>query len=91
MWSFTEDFTQARVFDFIRDRIAEQIEALRREHGLLLSAIAVDPLERYEICDVCGHRTMPYSIFFDGRRFFCPSCHPDKSADRTPADAGQKG
>ena len=74
MWVFTEDFSQARVFDFIRDRIAEQIEALHREHGLALSIIAVDPLERYEICDLCGHRTMPYSIFFDGQKYLCPEC-----------------
>ena len=74
-WSFTDDFTQARVFDFIRDRIAEQVESLRREHGLELSILAVDPLERYEICDACGSRSMPYSTFFDGNRFLCPTCN----------------
>jgi hypothetical protein len=73
-WSFTEDFSQARIFDFIRDRIAEQVEMLRREHGLELSILAVDPLERYEVCDVCGNRSMPYSTFFDGNRFLCSNC-----------------
>jgi len=73
-WSFTEDFSQARIFDFIRDRIAEQVEMLRREHGLELSILAVDPLERYEVCDVCGNRNMPYSTFFDGNRFLCSNC-----------------
>jgi hypothetical protein len=76
MWSFTEDVSQAKVFDFIRDRISEQVETLRRDHGLELSIVAVDPVERYEICDVCGHRMMPYSTFFDGKRYFCRDCLP---------------
>ncbi|HZR17196.1 MAG TPA: hypothetical protein VFE51_07710 [Verrucomicrobiae bacterium] len=73
-WSFTEDFKQAHVFDFIRDRIAEQLDVLQREEGLVLSVIAVDPLERYEICDRCGQRSMPYSIFFDGQQYLCAVC-----------------
>jgi hypothetical protein len=81
-WSFTEDFSQARVFDFIRDRIAEQLDLLKQESGLTLSVLAVDPIERYEICDVCGNRSMPYSTFFDGHRYFCPNCCP---ADAKPA------
>ena len=77
MWSFTEDFAQAHIFDFVRDRIADQIETLRTQHSLILSVVAVDPLERYEICDVCGQRDMPYSIFFDGKRYFCSGCRPE--------------
>jgi hypothetical protein len=74
-WSFTDDFSQARIFDFIRDRIEEQVDSLTRDHGLALSIVAVDPLERYEICDICGTRAMPYSTFFDGHRYLCPDCH----------------
>jgi hypothetical protein len=73
-WSFTEDFTRARVFDFIRDHIAEQLESLRMDEGLALSVVAVDPIERYEVCDFCGHRAMPYSTFFDGKNYFCREC-----------------
>ncbi|HLH52973.1 MAG TPA: hypothetical protein VKY92_05090 [Verrucomicrobiae bacterium] len=73
-WSFTDDFSQARVFDFIRDRIAEQVEALQKGEGLALSVVAVDPLERYEVCDFCGHRAMPYSTFFDGKNYLCRTC-----------------
>jgi len=80
LWSFTEDFTQARVFDFIRDRIAEQLETLHREHGLALSVVPVDPIERYEVCDICGQRTMPYSIFFDGKHYTCSGCRSKQSA-----------
>src|SRR5215471_12385011 len=75
-WSFTEDFSQARVFDFVADRIAEQVEVLKSAHGLHLSIIAVDPLDRYETCDVCGNRAMPYSTFFDGHQYLCPNCRP---------------
>ena len=78
-WSFTEDFTQARVFDFLRDRIAEQVEALHREHGLALSVVAIDPSERYEVCDTCGERAMPYNIYFDGTRFECFTCRSMQS------------
>jgi len=85
-WSFTDDFTQARVFDFIRDRIAEQVEALRRDHGLDLSILAVDPLERYEVCDVCGDRSMPYSTFFDGHRFLCAACKAGAATRRLDVD-----
>jgi len=80
-WSFTEDFAQAKVFDFIRDRIAEQVEALQRNEGLALSVVAVDPIERYEICDICGRRAMPYSTFFDGHRYFCHDCLPHKAPE----------
>lgn len=73
-WSFTEDFSQARVFDFIKDRIAEQTDRLQRDQGLALNVVAIDPNERYEICDFCGRRAMPYGIFFDGEKYLCPDC-----------------
>jgi hypothetical protein len=73
-WLFTEDFSQAKVFDFIRDRIGEQVEMLRQKHGLELSIVPVDPIERYEVCDFCGHRGMPYSTYFDGQHYFCHDC-----------------
>lgn len=80
LWSFTEDLSQARVFDFLRDRIAEQLETLHREHGLSLGVVPVDAMERYETCDRCGQRTMPYSIFFDGNRYTCSDCLSKQSA-----------
>jgi hypothetical protein len=89
-WSFTEDFKQARIFDFIRDRIAEQLEVLQREEGMILSVIAVDPLERYEICDRCGMRSMPYSIYFDGRSYLCPVCRPAEAAPGKALEASDE-
>jgi hypothetical protein len=79
-WSFTDDFSEARVFNFVADHIADQLEVLRRNHGVELSIIAIDPLDRYEVCDICGHHAMPYSTFFDGQRYFCPDCRPRASA-----------
>ena len=73
-WLFTEDFSQAKVFDFIRDRIAEQVEQLQRNQGLALSIVANKPTERYEVCDFCGQRAMPYSTYFDGKNFYCRDC-----------------
>jgi hypothetical protein len=46
-----------------------------------LSAVPVDPTERYEVCDVCGQRTMPYSIFFDGKNYTCSGCRSKQSAN----------
>ena len=78
-WVFTEDFREARVFDFVADHIAEQLDALRCNQGFQLNVIAVDPAERYEVCDICGQRSMPYSTFFDGRKYFCPDCRPPQT------------
>lgn len=78
-WVFTDDFSEARIFDFVGDHIAEQLDALHRNHGLQLNVIAVDPLDRYEICDVCGNRAMPYSTYFDGTKYFCPDCRPPQT------------
>jgi pyruvate-formate lyase-activating enzyme len=47
---------------------------------LELSILAVDPLERYEICDGCGSRSMPYSTFFDGNKFLCSTCNAAREA-----------
>jgi len=32
-WEFTDDRTRARVFDYIGERVAEQIELVRKAHG----------------------------------------------------------
>lgn len=90
-WVFTEDFSQARVFDFLRDRIAEQVDQLQRDHGLALSIVAIDPVERYEVCDSCGQRAMPYSTFFDGKHYFCRDCYARHSHGPLEADEHQKG
>lgn len=73
-WAFTEDVGNARVFDFIGDRIGEQLRSLWENHGLLLRAAPVDPGERYELCDQCGRRMMAFRVFFDGASYLCPEC-----------------
>ena len=73
-WSFTEDRTEARVFDFVRDCIAEQLEILRQDRGIQWEAEPIDPRERYEICDQCGKRVMAFRAFFDGQCYLCPEC-----------------
>ncbi|HWH71609.1 MAG TPA: hypothetical protein VNT26_19710 [Candidatus Sulfotelmatobacter sp.] len=73
-WIFTEDRAQARVFDYLADRIAEQLELLHKNQGIIWTVVPVDPRERYEICDHCGHRVMTFKVFFDGRQYLCPDC-----------------
>ena len=48
-WEFTDDRTRARVFDYMGDRVAEQIELVRRAHGRVWIAVKLDPMEVYEV------------------------------------------
>lgn len=78
-WNFVDDPRTARVFDYVRDRISEQLEALEYQHGLVLTAVTLDPRDRYEICDRCGTRVMSVRTFFDGTEYLCPDCHEQKT------------
>jgi hypothetical protein len=73
-WEFTDDRTQARVFDYLGDRVAETIELIRKAHGRVWIAVKLDPGEVYEFCDRCGCRMRAYRMYFDGRQFLCMDC-----------------
>ncbi len=73
-WEFTDDRCRARVFDYLRDHVAEQIETVRRAHGAVWIAVRLDPREAYEFCDRCGARMVCAKAYFDGARFFCADC-----------------
>src|SRR6266446_2161497 len=73
-WALTEHSTRATVFDYARDRIAEQLEGLRKTHGISLLIVAVDPKEIHERCDSCEQLVTPAKAFFDGKQFFCGDC-----------------
>jgi hypothetical protein len=73
-WTFTENRAEARVFDYVGDCIAEQLDELRTDHGIQWVAEPIDPRERYEVCDGCGKRVMAFKAFFDGRLYCCPDC-----------------
>jgi hypothetical protein len=78
-WAFTEHRNKATVFDYVRDRIAEQVEGIRKTHGITLLIVAVDPKEIHERCDGCDQLVAPAKAFFDGKQFFCGNCkdlHP---------------
>lgn len=81
-WEFTEDRTRAKVFDYERDRVAEQIKLVRKAFGSIWIAIRLDPSEAYEFCDRCGSRTLALMVFFDGQQFLCEHCrspnHPGR-------------
>jgi hypothetical protein len=74
--SFTTDRAEARVFDYVRDGIAEQLDELRVDQGIQWVAEPIDPRERYEVCDSCGKRVMSFKAYYDGRRYLCPECRP---------------
>jgi hypothetical protein len=71
---FTDDRSQAMVFNFRTDNVQEQLEAILKEQGVLLTADPVPPEEIYETCDRCKELFMPYMTFFDGKQFLCADC-----------------
>jgi len=73
-WEFTVDRRKAAVFDYVHDRIAEQLEGLRRDQGIALVVERVDPKEIHESCDQCEQLVAPAKAFFDGRKFLCGDC-----------------
>jgi hypothetical protein len=79
-WEFTDDRTRARVFDYAGDRVAEQIELVRKAHGRVWIAVRLDPLEVYEFCDRCGCRMRAVRAFFDGRQILCSDCNDNAPA-----------
>jgi hypothetical protein len=73
-WEFTTDRRKATVFDSLHDRVAEQVEGLRRNHGILLKVEVIDPREVHESCDQCEQLISPAKAFFDGEKFLCSDC-----------------
>ncbi len=75
---FTNDRSLALVLDYRADRVPEQLEVIRRTHGITLVADPVPLEEIYESCDRCKELFVPFMIVFDGKRFLCPDCrkHP---------------
>ncbi len=73
-WNFTEDRSLAKVFDYAKDHVVEQIRLVRRVYGTVWVAIRLDPSETFEFCDRCGGRMSSVEAFFTGREFFCNDC-----------------
>jgi hypothetical protein len=73
-WEFTEDRGLAKVFDYSKDHVAEQIRLVRRVYGKVWVAVRLDPSEAYEFCDRCGGRMTSVEAFFDGSQIFCWEC-----------------
>jgi hypothetical protein len=73
-WGFTKDRAQAAVFDYLDDRVAEQLERLERDHGIVLKPVPLDLKEVYETCDRCDQMVAPFRAYFDGKHFLCDQC-----------------
>ena len=76
-WEFTPERIKATVFDYARDRIAEQIEGIRKTSGLALVIAIVNPEEIHETCDGCEQIVAPSRAFFDGKQFLCGDCREE--------------
>jgi hypothetical protein len=73
-WFFSEDRTRALVLNYKGDRVAEQLEGIRRSQGITLKSVPVPLAEVYETCDRCQELFMPSMILFDGKQFVCADC-----------------
>ena len=82
-WRFIDDPKAACVFDYLADHIPEQLSNLQRNFGLVLTAVAVDPHERYEVCDRCGRHIMALKAYFDGAEYLCPACRQKTESTRS--------
>jgi hypothetical protein len=71
---FTDDRTQATVFNFRADEVEQQLELILKTQGVMLLAEPVPPEDIYETCDRCKELFMPYMTFFDGKQFLCADC-----------------
>ena len=72
---FTDQRSEAIVLSYEADRVAEQLESLRRTQGIILQSVPVPLEEIYETCDRCKELYMPFMTYFDGKEFLCVECH----------------
>ena len=79
-WGFTNERMRATVFDYERDRVAEQLEGIRKTHGIVLVTVPVELKEIHEACDECEQLVAPSRAFFDGKGFLCVDCRGNESA-----------
>jgi hypothetical protein len=84
-WVFTEDRSRAAVFYYLSDRVAEQIEMIRKTQGSVLGEEPVPLDEIYEVCDRCKELVVPFLIHFDGTRFLCSDCRSRVRSRPRPA------
>jgi hypothetical protein len=77
---FTEDRSAAIILNYRLDHVPEQLEMIRQQHGIVLSADPVPAEEIYETCDRCQELFMPSMTFFDGKRFLCHDCRQRASS-----------
>jgi hypothetical protein len=73
-WEFTEDRGRARVFDYLGDHVAAQLQLVRNAHRAIWIAVKLDPHEAYEFCDRCGARMTATQARYVGTQFYCPGC-----------------
>ena len=80
-WYFTEDRLRARVFDYVKDRVPEQLDLVQKAHGEVWIAVKLDPREAFEFCDRCGSRSEAPETYFDGAQFLCHDCRQEPNGN----------
>jgi hypothetical protein len=70
----SNDVYGAVVFDYRADSIAAMVTRLERLHGLVLTAVPLNPDEIFETCDRCRQMSIPLLLVFDGKQFLCERC-----------------
>ena len=73
-WETNQNYLSAPASDYNRDRVAEQLELVRKVHGIVMEAAPLDSKRFFEVCDGCDQLVGPLMLFFDGERFLSPGC-----------------
>jgi hypothetical protein len=73
-WGFTNERSEARVFDYWQDHVPEMLALVKNAHAKVWIAVKLDACESDEFCDRCGSRMAAPAAFFNGREFLCGAC-----------------
>jgi hypothetical protein len=73
-WDFTDDLSEAAVFNYLGGQVEKNIQAIQQSHGLELEIIHVASHDFSEKCDRCDLAVPPTLAVFTGRQFLCPNC-----------------
>jgi hypothetical protein len=81
-WGFTDERSQARVFDYWQDHVPEMLALVKNAHAEVWIAVKLDAYEADEFCDRCGSRISALTAFFTGKEFLCIACRGADVSDK---------
>jgi hypothetical protein len=74
------DIYGAVLLDPAEVQMEETLLELQNVTGLVFEAMPLKMEEVFETCDGCGQMAVPFTVFFDGRKFLCLDCRAEGCA-----------